>query len=125
MIRMNRVESKLQTQGTYNVLQDLSGSGFCPMIGNVLLRSVTTSRLLASDLSVTASKFIANPEASVPDRIASTPPLGANLLTLNNLRRGAGFGGPELESFDCEHVLDRLLPMVERKIKEAPMDGHE
>jgi hypothetical protein len=34
---------------------------------------------------------------------ASTPPLGANLPAVNNLRWGAGFGGPELESFDCEH----------------------
>ena len=46
-------------------------------------------------------------------------------MALNNLRRDAGFGGPELEGFDCEHVLDRLLPMVERKIEEAPVDGHE
>src|SRR5258706_16078844 len=64
--------------------------------------------------------FIAtNPEALLPHSIASTPPLGANLLPPNSLRRRAGLGGPELESLDCEHVLDRLLPMVERKIKEA------
>ena len=86
----------------------------------------SSSRLLANDLLVTASAFIAtNPEALIPYHIASTPPLGPNLLTLNNLRRGAGFGGPQLEILDCEHVLDRLLPMVERKIKEAPVDGHE
>ena len=35
------------------------------------------------------------------------------------------FGRPELESFDCEHVFDRLLPMVESEIKEAPVDRHE
>jgi hypothetical protein len=64
--------------------------------------------------------FVAtNPEALLPLSIASTPPLGANLLTPNSLRRGAGLGGPELESLDCEHVFDRLLPMVERKIKDA------
>jgi len=64
--------------------------------------------------------FIAtNPEALLPHSIALTPPLGANLLTPNSLRRGAGLGGPELESLDCEHVFDRLLPMVERKIKET------
>jgi hypothetical protein len=26
--------------------------------------------------------------------------LGANLLTLNNLRWGTGFGGPQVETFD-------------------------
>jgi hypothetical protein len=64
--------------------------------------------------------FIAtNPEALLPHGIASTPPVGANLLTPNSLRRGAGIGGAELESLDCKHVFDRLLPMVERKIKET------
>jgi hypothetical protein len=56
--------------------------------------------------------------------IAATPPLGANLLPPNHLRRGARFGGPELESWDSEQVLYRLLPVVERKVKEAPVDGH-
>ena len=66
------------------------------------------------------SAFIAtNPMALLPHSIALTPPLGANLLTPNSLRRRAGLGGPELESLDCEHVFDRLLPMVERKIKET------
>ncbi len=70
--------------------------------------------------SVAISAFIAtNPEALLPHSIALTPPLGANLLTPNSLRRGAGLGGPELESLDCEHVFDRLLPTVERNIKEA------
>jgi hypothetical protein len=69
---------------------------------------------------INTSAFIAtNPEALLPHSIASTPPLGANLLTPNSLRRGAGLGGPELGSLDCEHVFDRLLPTVERKIKEA------
>jgi len=76
-------------------------------------------------LTAASASIVTNPQSSVPGRIASTPPLGANLLALNNLRRGAGFGGPELETLDREHVLDRLLPMVERKIKEAPVDGHE
>jgi hypothetical protein len=66
------------------------------------------------------SAFIAtNPEALLPHSLASTPPLGANLLTPNSLRRGAGLGGPKPESLDCEHVFDRLLPMLERKVKEA------
>jgi hypothetical protein len=60
----------------------------------------------------------------IPDGMALTPPLGAYLLTLNNLRRNAGFRGPQLEILDREHVLDWLLPMVERKVKEAPVDGH-
>jgi hypothetical protein len=64
--------------------------------------------------------FIAtNPEALLPHSIASTPPLGANLLTPNSLRRGAGLGGRELGSLDCEHVFDRLLSRVERNIKEV------
>ena len=53
------------------------------------------------------SAFIAtNPEALLPQSIASTPPLGANLLTPNSLRRGAGHGGPELGSLDCQHVFE-------------------
>lgn len=43
----------------------------------------------------------------------------------NNLRRSARFGRPELEILDSEHVLDRLLPVVECKVKQAPVDGHE
>jgi hypothetical protein len=80
--------------------------------------------------SVNTSAFIAtNPEALLPHSIASTPPLGANLLTPNSLRRGAWLGGPELGSLDCEHVFDRLLPTVEHKLKEptVPLDwkkGH-
>ena len=70
--------------------------------------------------SFNTSAFIAtNPEPLLPHSIASTPPLGANLLTPKSLRRGVVLGGPELESLDCEHVFDRLLPMVERKIKET------
>src|ERR1700733_10418236 len=67
--------------------------------------------------TLTRCAFIAtNPEALLPHSIASTPPLGANLLTPNSLRRARG---PELGSLDCEHVFDRLLPTVQRKIKEA------
>src|ERR1700740_645264 len=81
---------------------------------------VLTSRHLANNTTVTASAFIAtNPEALLPHSIASTPPLGANLLTPNSLRRGAGLGGRQLGSLDCEHVFDRLLSRVERNIKEV------
>jgi len=82
--------------------------------------SVMRSRHLSGNQALTRCAFIAtNPEALLPHSIASSPPLGANLLTPNSLRRGAGLGGPELGSLDCEHVCDRLLPTVERKIKEA------
>ena len=60
-----------------------------------------------------------NPEALLPHSLASTPPLRVNLLTPNSLRRGAGLAGPKPESLDCEHVFDRLLPILERKVKEA------
>ena len=47
--------------------------------------------------SVAISVFIAtNPEALLPHGIASTPPLGAHLLTPNNFRRGAGLGDQSL-----------------------------
>src|SRR5580704_6673872 len=56
---------------------------------------------------VNRSAFIAtNPEALLPHSIAPTPPLGANLPTPNSLRRGAGLGGPELGSLDCEYVFE-------------------
>src|SRR5260370_40259564 len=54
-----------------------------------------------------------------------TPPLSANLLGLHNLTRSARLRGPELEIFDGEDTFDRLLPMVECKIKQAPVDRHE
>jgi hypothetical protein len=40
---------------------------------------------------------------------------------MDNLRGGAGRGGPELEILYGEDALDRLLPMVRRKIKKAPV----
>jgi hypothetical protein len=40
---------------------------------------------------------------------------------MDNLRGGGGRGGPELEILYGEDALDRLPPMVQRKIKEAPV----
>src|SRR5580704_12674384 len=69
---------------------------------------------------LTTSVFIAmNPEALLPHGIASTPPVGAHLLTPNNFLTRCRARGPELESLNGEHIFDRLLPMVASKIKEA------
>jgi hypothetical protein len=43
----------------------------------------------------------------------------ANLLAPNNLRRGARIEGPKPESLDFEHVFHRLLPILEREVKET------
>jgi hypothetical protein len=44
---------------------------------------------------------------------------------MDNLRGGTRCGRPELETFHGKDTLDRLPPMVERKIKEAPVNGHK
>jgi hypothetical protein len=81
------------------------------------IRSLVCSREMRPLAFLDPSAFIAtNPEVLLPHSIASTPPLGANLLIPNSLRLGATLGEPELESLDREHAFDRLLPMVERKI---------
>ena len=57
--------------------------------------------------------------------MSSTPPVGTNLLVLNNLAWSTGRRRPEFQIFDCEYALDGLRPIVERKIKEALVNWHE
>src|SRR5580658_469612 len=76
--------------------------------------------------SVATSAFIAtNPEALVSDRLRFDATTRSESPGPEQPQTGRRVRGTRVESFDCEHVLDRLLPMVERKIKEAPVDGHE
>jgi hypothetical protein len=56
----------------------------------------------SANLTLTRCAFIAtNPEALLPHSIASTPPLGANLLTPNSLRRARGTRAWELGLRTC------------------------
>ncbi|HWO34806.1 MAG TPA: hypothetical protein VNO32_38935 [Candidatus Acidoferrum sp.] len=70
--------------------------------------------------SLTSSAFIAtNPEALLPHSLASTPPLGANLLTRTASDEVPGSGDQSLGAWTANMFSNRLLPTVERKIKEA------
>jgi len=86
-----------------------------------LVGLVPGSRHLASNPCVTASAFIAmNPEALPPPHsICFNATSRSESPDPEQPQTGAGLGGPRLGSLDCEHVFDRLLPTVERNIKEA------
>ena len=81
---------------------------------------VRGSRHLASNPCVTASAFIAmHPEALPPPHsICFNATSRSESPDPEQPQTGAGLGGPRLGSLDCEHVFDRLLPTVERNIKE-------
>ena len=58
-------------------------------------------------------------------KLSSTPPIGTDLLFLDDLGRDSGRRSPDLEVFDSDNTLDWLPPLVESEVEETPVNWHE
>src|ERR1035437_7781929 len=57
--------------------------------------------------------------------LSSTPPIGTDLLFLDDHGRDSGRRSPELEVFDSDNTLDWRPPLVASEVEQPPGNWHE